>query len=95
MFLRELQSILLASGMLTLTACATIPPPDYAGNHPANPNAQAASVEPASSTLSSYRAGNIGSKADAASSDSPSEHEGHATHDHSQSTPQDTSHGDH
>src|SRR5262245_39799368 len=96
MFLRELRSTLLAGAVLMLVACATIPPPDYARDHPANPNAEATAVEPASATLSSYRAEN-GKPKDGAesSSDSASERSGHRGQDHSQSAPQDERHGDH
>ena len=93
---RELISTLLAGAMLMLAACATIPPPDYARDHPANPNAEAAAIEPASATLSSSRTEKVNSKGDAgSSSDSASEHSAHGTQDHSQSTPQDERHGDH
>jgi hypothetical protein len=95
MFLRELKSTLLGGGMLMLAACATIPPPGYPRDHPANPNAETAPVEPASATLSSYRTENASSKDDAGSSDSASEHGGHGAQDHSVSTPQDERHGDH
>jgi hypothetical protein len=96
MFLRVLKSVPLVGGMLMLAACATIPPPDYARDHPANPNAEAAVVEPASATLSSYRTENASFKGDAGSSSGgASEHGGHGAHDHAQSTPQDDRHGDH
>jgi hypothetical protein len=96
MSLRVLKSVLLAGGMLMLAACATIPPPDYARDHPANPNAEAASVEPASTTLSSYRAESASIKGDAgSSSDSASEHSGHEVPDHPHSPLQDEHHGDH
>jgi len=96
MFLRELRSTLFAGGMLMLAACATIPPPDYARDHPANPNAEAAAIEPASTTLNTYRTENARSIEDAeSSSGSTSEHGGHGGQDHSQSTPQDERHGDH
>jgi hypothetical protein len=96
MFLRVLKRVLLSGGMLMLAACATIPPPDYPRDHPANPNAEAAAVEPPSTTLISYRPETAKSKGDAgSSSDSASEHGGNGTQDHSQSTPQDEGHGDH
>jgi hypothetical protein len=44
-----------AAVSLVLTGCATTPPPEYARNHPANPEAPAASVQPPSDTLANYR----------------------------------------
>lgn len=76
MSLSEFNSGLLAGGTLLLAACATVPPPDYSRDHPANSDAQAAPIEPTSATLSSYRAGGVGSKGDAAPSDTPSGHGG-------------------
>jgi hypothetical protein len=95
MFLRVLKSVPLVGGMLMLAACATIPPPDYARDHPANPNAEAAVVEPASATLSSYRTENASSKGEAESSSDSASDGRHGAHDHAQSTPQDDRHGDH
>jgi hypothetical protein len=45
----------IAAAGLVLTACATTPPPEYARDHPANPEAPAAAVQPASDTLANYR----------------------------------------
>jgi hypothetical protein len=46
---------LLLVGSLLLASCATIAPPDYSADHPANPNASLAPVTPYPATLSSYR----------------------------------------
>ncbi len=40
---------------LALTACVTTPPPEYAKDHPANPEAPVASMQPASDTLANYK----------------------------------------
>jgi hypothetical protein len=51
---RRLTSVLLLIG--TLASCATVAPPEYAIDHPANPGAAIApSIAPAE-TLSTYRA---------------------------------------
>jgi len=96
MFLRVLKGVPFVGGMLMLVACATTPPPDYARDHPANPNADVTVVEPASTTLNSYHTGNASPKGEPGSSfDSVSEHGGLGVQDHSQSTPQDEGHGNH
>jgi len=45
----------LAGASLAVAACATVQPPEYALDHPANPAAPAAAAAPTSSTLTSYR----------------------------------------
>ena len=74
---RKFNRILLVGATSLLAACATIPPPDYSRGHPANPDAQAAPVEPLSVTLSSYRPGGVGSKSDPAPSGAPNGDAGH------------------
>lgn len=45
----------IAAASFVLTACATTSPPEYTKDHPANPEAPAASMQPASNTLANYR----------------------------------------
>ncbi len=52
-FIKRTMSI--AAAGLVLTACATTPPPEYTKDHPANPEAPAASMQPPSDTLANYR----------------------------------------
>jgi hypothetical protein len=94
MSLREFNSVLLAGGTLLLAACATIPPPDYPRDHPANSDAQAEPIQAPSGTLSSYRAEGVGSKGDAAPTDTPSGHAGHGAKGQLQETPQEGRHDD-
>jgi starvation-inducible outer membrane lipoprotein len=94
MSLSKFNSVLLGGGTLLLAACATIPPPEYSRNHPANSDAQAAPIEPTSVTLSSYRTGGVGSNGDAAPSDTPSGHAGHGAKSQPQRTPQEGRHDD-
>jgi hypothetical protein len=44
----------IAAASFVLTACATTPPPEYTKDHPANPEAPAASMQPLSDTLANY-----------------------------------------
>ena len=46
---------LIAGVSFVLAACATLPPPEYSSNHPANPEAPAAVAVPSSTTLRTYK----------------------------------------
>jgi hypothetical protein len=78
MSLNELRNTLLAGSTLLLAACATIPPPEYSNEHPANPNAESAPVEAAPTTLGSYRPASVSSKNEQVDQDkAASPHAGH------------------
>lgn len=81
----ELRNTLLAGSTLLVAACATIPPPEYSSEHPASPNAESAPVEPASTTLGSYRPASVSSKTEQVDQDKPaSPHAGHGGHSQKQ-----------
>ena len=80
-----IRNTLLAGSTLLLAACATIPPPEYSSEHPANPNAESAPIEVASITLGSYRPASVSSKTEQVDQDKPaSAHAGHGEHSQKQ-----------
>jgi hypothetical protein len=88
MSLNKLRNTLVAGSTLLLAACATIPPPEYSNEHPANPNAESAPVEPASNTLASYRPATASSKSEQVDQDKPaSAHAGHGGDSQKQEQP--------
>jgi hypothetical protein len=96
MSLNELRNTLLAGSTLLLAACATIPPPEYSNEHPANPTAESAPVEPASTTLGSYRPATVSSKTEQVEQDNPaSAHAGHGGHSQKQEQPKEEGGHDH
>ena len=96
MSLNELTKTLLAGSTLLLAACATIPPPEYSKEHPANPDAESAPIEPASTTLASYRPPTASSKTEQVNQDKPaSAHAGHSGHTQKQEEPKEEDGHDH
>ena len=70
---------------LGLTACASTPPPEYARDHPANPQPPVTSAQPASDTLAAYNsfAGRSKQNADAPAAppaELPATQSGHEHH---------------
>ena len=94
MSLNQLRNTLLAGSALLLAACATIPPPNYSREHPANPDAESAAVEPTPNPLASYRPAGVSSKTEPNERDKPADaHAGHGGH--SQNADQPKEEGDH
>ena len=92
----ELRNTLLAGSTLLLAACATIPPPEYSNEHPANPNAESVAVEPASTTLASYRSASASSKGAQVDQDKPATgRAGHGKRSEKQEQPKEEGGHDH
>jgi hypothetical protein len=72
--MKHIAYALVGTLLLALTSCAVTEPPRYTTDHPANPLAPAAAVEPPSA-LNSYR-----SFAGTGPSQPPSPEQGHAHH---------------
>jgi hypothetical protein len=94
MSLNQTRNILLAGSALLLSACATIPPPEYSIEHPANPDAESAPVEPTSNSLASYRPAGVSSQPEPVKQDKPADaHAGHGAHGQKRDQPKEE--GDH
>lgn len=94
MSLNQITNTLLAGSALLLSACATIPRPEYSIAHPANPDAESASVEPTSSSLASYRPAGASSQTEPVKPDKPADaHAGHGGHGQKRDQPKEE--GDH
>ena len=55
-------TLLIVGVSLALAACATVPPPEYTSDHPANPAAPEGPELQAPSALAAYRSFRIGGK---------------------------------
>ena len=85
MSLNQTRNILLAGSALMLSACATIPPPQYSIEHPANPDAESAPIEPKSNSLASYRPAGASLQTEPIEQGKPADaHTGHGAHSPSQ-----------
>ena len=96
MSLNQISNTLLAGSALLLSACATIPPPEYSIEHPANPDAESAPVEPTSDSLASYRPAGASSQTEPTEQEKPANaHAGHGGHSEKPDQPKEESGHDH